>query len=366
MPNQRRDLAEHQGGCTGGAWLRAFAVLALIGSGCARPVGPPVACSPTLEAGLPDALARSDGGCVTSPDQWPERRAELLELFAKHVYGRAPGAPQQLELTVLEEDPGAMGGAATLRRVAIKSHQAGREHTFELIRFAPNTGRPVGVFLVLNTRPPSHTDPTRAIRSEFWPAEDVVARGYAIAAIQADALAPDDRDTWASGVISLYEGDAGVKRAHDAWKTIAAWSWGLSRAMDYLQTDPLVDASRVAVVGHSRGGKAALWAGAQDPRFSLTIANDSGHAGAALSRRRVGETVNLLNGVFPYWFADNFNRYNQLMGTPDYLQQDVARYTALTAADVQRAARTYLGRNKVVLTVVPMGKADLMVKGGAR
>lgn len=260
-------------------------------------------------ADLPDPLLFADGRRVTSKEQWPERRAEILELFRRHVYGRAPGAPEALEVTVLEDDAPAMGGAATLRRVVIKSKQAGREHAFELARFAPSAAKARGAFLLVSNRPARHTDPTRAQKSDFWPAEEIVARGYAAAAIQADAIAPDDPATFTSGVIRLFEGDAPGPRAGDAWKMIAAWSWGASRAMDYLVTDPRIDAARVAVVGHSRAGKAALWAGAEDERFSLVISNESGCAGAALSRRPVGETVKLVNDFFPHWFADAFRAY---------------------------------------------------------
>ena len=119
----------------------------------------------------------------------------------------------------------------------------------------------------------------------------MLARGYAIAAVQNDELAPDDKATFASGAIRLFEGDSAAARPADAWKALGAWSWGASRAMDYLVIDPLVDPARVAVIGHSRGGKAALWAGAQDQRFSLTISNESDCGGAALSRRPIGETV---------------------------------------------------------------------------
>jgi hypothetical protein len=260
-------------------------------------------------ATLPDALVLHDGRRVTTKEEWPERRAEILELFRANVYGRSPGAPEQLDVKVLEDDVPAMDGAATLRRVAITSRQAGREHTFEMLRFAPAGGARSGAFLLVNTRPPSKTDPTRATKSEFWPAEEVVARGYAIAAIQADDLAPDDKATFTSGVIRLFEGDAGGPRPPDAWKAIGAWSWGASRAMDALAVDPHVDPTRVAVLGHSRGGKAALWAGAQDERFSLVISNESGCAGASLSRIPIGENVALVTSVYPHWFADTFAAY---------------------------------------------------------
>lgn len=287
---------------------------------------------------LPDSLVFTDGRRVASKEEWPARRAEILELFRQHVYGRAPGRPEGLSFTVLEENPVAMDGRATLRRVAIKSVQAGREHTFELVRFSPNTGARSGTFLLLNHRPADNTDPTRAKQSAFWPAEEIIARGYGVAALQTDQVAPDDSTTWASGVVRLFEGDRQAPRPPDAWKTIAAWSWAASRAMDYFETDPLVDASRVAVIGHSRGGKAALWAGAQDERFGLTISNNSGCAGAALSRRPVGETVAGVNLVFPHWFADNFRQYGNNEGALPVDQHMLVALVAPRAVAVASAS----------------------------
>lgn len=281
-----------------------------------------------LPEGYPDPLVLADGRRVTTTEAWQARREEILELFRENVYGRSPGKPEGLRFQVLEDETSAMGGKATLRRVSIESTQAGRTHAFELVRLAPVSTDRRGVFLLLNNRPASNTDPSRAKKSPFWPAEEVVARGYAIAAIQVSDLAPDDQATFASGVIRLFEGDATTARPPNAWKAIAAWSWGAMRAADYFETDPRVDPARIAVIGHSRGGKAALWAGAQDPRFSFTISNESGCAGAAISRRPVGETVAGVNFIFPHWFADNFRKYG---GNEDALPVDQHMLLALVA-----------------------------------
>lgn len=261
---------------------------------------------------LPDPLRREDGSIVRSKEDWSARRAEILELFRSQMYGRRPGRPEKLDFELIQEDPAAMDGAAILKRVAVISQQQGREHRFEVTLLLPNAPKElVPVFLLINNRGPENTDPTRKEKSGFWPAEEVIARGYGIAAIQNRELAPDDKDTFRDGVIRLFEGDETIEsRPADACTALAAWGWGASRALDYFETDPRIDAKKVAVLGHSRGGKAALWAGAEDERFALVISNDSGCGGAALSRRPIGETVAQINKSFPHWFCGNFKKYN--------------------------------------------------------
>ncbi len=268
---------------------------------------------------LPDPLTGS-AGTVRGRDQWPTRRTEILNLFRDNVYGRSPGKPEKLTFSTLEENARAMDGAAALRRVAIVSQQAGRTHRFELTLFLPNgrAGR-VPVFLLINNRPATNTDPTRREKSGFWPAEQLIARGYGIAAIQYGQLAPDDKDHYREGAIAFFEGATSGARPPEAWASIAAWAWGASRAMDYFETDGRIDAARVAVVGHSRGGKAALWAGAEDQRFALVVSNESGEGGAALSRRNFGETVARINTSFPHWFAGTYRTFND---RPDALPVD--------------------------------------------
>jgi hypothetical protein len=265
---------------------------------------------------LPDALATAKGR-VRDPEAWAVRRTEIRELFREHVYGRSPGKLDKLAFELLERNERAMEGTATLERIAIISTRQDRTHRFELTVFLPNAPpsrsalRRVPLLLLLNNRPATNTDPSRKEKSGFWPAEQVVARGFGIAALQVGELAPDDKDRFRDGVIRLFEGTSDGARPGNAWAALAAWGWGASRAMDYFVTHPRIDAARVGVVGHSRGGKAALWAGAEDERFALVISNESGESGAALTRRNFGETLARITESFPHWFAGNYRSYTE-------------------------------------------------------
>ena len=139
----------------------------------------------------------------------------------------------------------------------------------------------------------------RGSQQQRWPLREILERGYAVATFCCEDVVPDA------------DGYPGIRANYDGytWGALAAWGWGLSRALDYLETDADVDAARVAVFGHSRMGKAAVWAGARDTRFAMVVSNASGCGGAALSRRRFGETVRRINTHFPYWFCENFHKY---------------------------------------------------------
>ena len=260
---------------------------------------------------LPDPLVFEDGEPVEDAEAWfDQRRPEILELFREHVYGRRPGPPDSVEFENVEEDPEAMDGDATLKLVDIRSIQGEDEHTFELILFTPNDApTPTPVFLLMNNRGPENTDPTREEKSGFWPAEEVIERGYAVAAFQVSDVAPDSADNFREGVMRLFD-DPDAEREPDGWGALAAWGWGASRVMDYFETDDAVDAPQAALLGHSRGGKASLWGGAEDERYSIVISNNSGCGGAAISRRRFGERVSQINDRFPHWFCVNFREYN--------------------------------------------------------
>lgn len=258
---------------------------------------------------LPDILSNSDGIKITSPKEWTKvRRAEVLELFRENVYGRIPATPYSKTFATVNEDKNAMGGNATLRQIDIGINSEGGELRIRLTLFVPNNvKKPVPVFLLIDNRGPANTDPTRLTKSEFWPAEEVVARGYAIAVFYNADIDPDNFDNFKNGIHGIL--DRGERRP-DSWGTLAAWAWGASRCMDYFETDKDIDKKKVAVLGHSRGGKTALWAGSEDQRFSLVISNESGCGGAAIARRRFGETVARINKSFPHWFCLNYRKYN--------------------------------------------------------
>jgi pimeloyl-ACP methyl ester carboxylesterase len=263
---------------------------------------------------LPDLLTTLKGENVTNAKQWETvRRPELLRLFEDNVYGHLPKKFKTAQFTILREQAKAMSGKAKLKEVLIQITNNGITDSLVLTMFVPVTAvKPSAVFVLINNRDKSNTDPERGIKSDFWPAETLIASGYAIAAYQVSDLAPDDSLRFANRLLKLYPEEM---RKNNGMRTISAWAFGASRVMDYLLTDKDIDAEKVILVGHSRGGKTALWAAANDTRFAMCIANCSGNTGAALSRRRYGQTVAMINRSFPHWFTPDYKKYNDAEGS---------------------------------------------------
>jgi len=150
----------------------------------------------------------------------------------------------------------------------------------------------------------------RGLQESSWPIASILERGYGVATAYCGDIVPDRPDGLSMGVHRWYKANRADRAPEYSWGAIAGWAWGLSRAMDYLEQDDEVAGDQVAVFGHSRLGKAALWAGAQDERFAMVISNESGCGGAALSRRRFRETLSILNRVRPHWFCDRLKDFD--------------------------------------------------------
>ena len=282
---------------------------------------------------LPDLLA----GTRTVKDWERKRRPELMKLFEEEMYGSVPGKPAGLHFKVRDNDPAALEGLATRRQVRIffDSEESAYE---DLLLYIPNRRKgPAPAFMGVNFFG-NHTvdeDPgiilpdslryrkdykldARGSQQQRWPVRTILERGYAVATFCCEDVVPDA------------PGYPGIRASYDGytWGALAAWGWGLSRALDYLESDSGVDAARVAVFGHSRMCKAAVWAGARDTRFAMVVSNASGCGGAALSRRRFGETVRRINTAYPYWFCDAFHKYGD---NEDLLPFDQHELLALIA-----------------------------------
>ncbi len=288
---------------------------------------------------LPEILISESGEMINSVDKWETlRRPELLRLFASQVYGKVPEAEVKVSFTKWEQDKDALSGLATRKQIIMRIRGNGQTQMVHLLIYIPNeASKPVPSFLGINFygNHTIHPDPeivmtgswvrnnesfgitenqateaSRGVRASRWPVEMILKRGYALANIYYGDIDPDYDDYFQNGIHPLFYQEDQSKPLPDEWGSIGAWAWGMSKALDYLIEDNEINGEQVAVLGHSRLGKTSLWAGTTDPRFSMVITNDSGCGGAALSRRKFGETVQRINTSFPHWFCDNFVQYN--------------------------------------------------------
>lgn len=290
---------------------------------------------------LPDVLTRFNGRKVKSEKVWfKKQRPEILKVFTDEVYGKVPGELKISEVKVWETSNDAINGLAIRKQISLLFKKSDRNLEVNVLMYLPKTDQKVPVFLAYNftgnhavyndprirlteswvANDPSVgiinnqvTEQSRAAASDRWPVDEIIKAGFGLVTVYYGDIDPD-KNVFSDGIEPFFYKGNQTKPKSDEWGSIAAWAWGLSRVMDYLETDSLVDSKKVAVLGHSRLGKTALWAGATDQRFSMVISNESGCGGAALSKRIFGETVQTINTSFPHWFCDNFLKYNDNEG----------------------------------------------------
>jgi len=293
---------------------------------------------------LPDPFETLDGESVETREDWEDRRRELKRLVRHYVYGYAPDAPE-IDATV-EETDNVLDGSATLREVTIGFADLPEDApTITLAVFLPaDRDGAVPTVLALNafgnhatvpdeavtTTPTVGEDATapdtqehdtapdaqehgadeRGVMEDYWCVEYVLERGYGFATCHSADIDPDDDA--AEGIRPYFDGDLSGPPGTE-WGTLAAWAWGLQRCVDYLRSDGAARSDDavlddgIAVIGHSRCGKAALLAGATDERIGLVVPHQSGTGGLALARENGQESVGDITEMFPHWFADTFS-----------------------------------------------------------
>ena len=307
---------------------------------------------------LPELFVCEDGTIVKDASEWTtKRRLEILRIFESEVYGKAPTTGFTINHKVISTDNNALNGLAIRQEIHIYLSANDESLRIDLQLYTPkNAEHPVPVFLGCNFKGNHAVDPdtsipintrwmadsldgtsvvnncateySRGSESSRWPIEQIIRSGFGLATFYYGDIEADHVDGWRTGVRAEFSEHNADEFKSDQWGAIAAWSWGLSRACDYLLSNPLVDSKRIAVIGHSRLGKAALWAGALDERFAMVISNNSGAGGIALARRNYGESIASINENFSHWFCGNYKKYND---EPEKLPVDMHQLAALIA-----------------------------------
>ena len=254
---------------------------------------------------LAKELAQKDLPALWPQEQqpWAKRRQEILDLLSAHIYGRSPG-PVQPSARLLADER-VLAGKAWQKKYALSLDLPLGRFTFPVTFLLPYRPAPVAgwpFFVHLAFRP--------EVPDRYLPAEEIIDNGFAVLNLYYQDISPDRQDDFAVGLPTLFPAD---RQRPDSWGKIGMWAWAASRVLDFTFAGhaeglPL-DLTRSAVVGHSRLGKTALWAGAQDERFQYVISNDSGSAGAALSRGKTGEDIRAITERFPYWFCPAYRDY---------------------------------------------------------
>ncbi len=286
---------------------------------------------------LPELLLSLDKKTINTSSEWFDtRRQEIINLFYSQVYGEIPENRIELNYEIISEKK-VFNEKAICKQVKLYLESSLNRTEVNILIYLPaKVEKPAPVFLGYNfygnhtihndtdilitdswmrnneeygIYDHEATEESRGVQKDRWPVEKIIERGYGLAAIYYGDIAPDHAEEYKNGVWSLFY-DKKTKRTSQDWGAISMWAWGLSRTLDCFEDISEIDQQKTIVIGHSRLGKTALWAGAQDDRFAAAISNNSGCGGAALSRRKFGETVQKINETFPHWFCKNFRKYN--------------------------------------------------------
>ncbi len=254
----------------------------------------------------PELLRFASGEAVTA-ETWPKRREEMLKILSENLYGITPAFNGDVVGTVFKTETECCSGHAVLEHINISFEGELGRCIFPIAFYVPNDGKKHPLFIMLNF--------TGDLYYRFFPPEEIIDNGFALAVINYSQVTSDSHAL--DGIATCYS------RRNDGtdWGKIGMWAFAASRTLDYMLTRKEVDPDRVAVAGHSRLGKTALWCAAQDPRFHLACSNDSGCFGASFTRvpseRR--ETPAKITTSFPYWFCKNAAMQ---AGEPDKLPFD--------------------------------------------
>jgi len=282
---------------------------------------------------LPDVLANSAGAKIRTAGQWRERRADLLTLFSRYMYGRTPGGLPECRVRTVGDPVAVLDGRGW--RQLLRLEWDGQT-SVDVLVYRPRHERRVPVFVGLNfwgnhaiemdpaiplsTRwmrsndangivDHRATERSRGVERSRWPIDLIIERDCAVMTAYYGDFAPDHPSVVHDGISRLATGKQQGIPEHERWGAIGMWAWGLSQMRRAAESLPGLDAGRAAAIGHSRLGKAALWAAAQDERFAMVVSNDSGEGGASLSRRMYGETIADITRSFPHWFCPTLATY---------------------------------------------------------
>jgi hypothetical protein len=297
---------------------------------------------------LPDLFKLNNGQKVNGAKTWmAKRRPEIVKMFEEYQFGKMPSRPADMRFDVFDKGTEVLNGKAIRKQVRVYFTKD-TAYKMDMLIYLPKSNKPLPLLLIINFFANSSAVDDAGVRQgEIWNREGkkvsatsspfgkinidtFITQGFGIATIYYGDIEPDFKTGFKYGIRGHYLKTGQTYPADDEWGAISAWSWGLSRAMDYFETDKQIDAQRIAIQGTSRLGKTVLWTGAHDQRFKLVIASCSGEGGAALSRRNYGESINHMTDTSRYFYQFAANRH-KYANDPNQSPVDAHMLVALMA-----------------------------------